>query len=81
MVLSAVIGAILGAFTLIAGDPTTVMLEGGGSLTFHILNSLFTALTQAATTMISATGVAAIYYEIRQLKEGIGAENLAAVFD
>jgi len=81
MVLSAVIGAILGAFTLVAGDPTTVMLEGGGSLTFHILNSLFTALTQAVTTMISATGVAAIYYEIRQLKEGIGAENLAAVFD
>jgi len=31
--------------------------------------------------MISATGIAAVYYEIRQLKEGIGAESLAAVFD
>jgi len=80
MVISAVIGAVLGAFTLIAGDPTTVMLEGG-STTFHVLNSIFSALAQAVSTMISATGIAAVYYEIRQLKEGIGAESLAAIFD
>ena len=80
MVFSAIIGAMLGLFTMIAGDPTTVMLEGG-SPTYHFLNSIFTALTQTITTMISATGVAAVYYELRQIKEGIGAESLAAVFD
>ncbi len=78
--LSAIIGALASVFVLLAGDPTTVMLEGG-SPTYYILNSLFTALSQAMTTMISATGIAAIYYELRQIKEGIGAENLAEVFD
>lgn len=80
IVISTIISAVLGAFTLIAGDPTTVVLEGG-STSFHIVNAIFSALAQAISTMISATGVAAIYYEIRQLKEGIGAESLAAVFD
>jgi len=80
MVISVVISTVLSAFTLIAGDPTTVMLEGG-TPSFRILNSLFTALAQAGSTMISATGVAAIYYEIRQIKEGVGAESLAAIFD
>lgn len=80
MVISVVIGAVLGAFTLIAGDPTTVLLEGGSN-SYYILNAIFSALAQALTTMISTAGVAAVYYEIRQIKEGIGAENLAAVFD
>ena len=80
IVFSAIIGAMLGLFTMMAGDPTTVMLEGG-STTYHILNSIFTALTQTITTMINATGVAAVYYELRQIKEGVGAESLAAVFD
>ena len=80
VVISSIIGGVLGAFTLVAGDPTTVLLEGG-STTFHILNSFFSAVSQALSTMISATGIAAVYYEIRQLKEGIGAESLAAVFD
>lgn len=80
MLISLVIGVVLGAFTLIAGDPATVMLEGGSN-SYFVINSIFSALAQAITTMISTAGVAAIYYEIRQLKEGIGAENLAAVFD
>ncbi|MEP3889614.1 MAG: hypothetical protein ABJN69_04050 [Hellea sp.] len=80
MVLSSIIGGVLGAFTFVAGDPTEVLL-GGGSPTFHILNSFFSALSQTFTTMISATGAAAIYYEIRQIKEGIGAESLADIFD
>ena len=46
-----------------------------------VLVALFTALAQAITTMISATGVVAIYYEIRSLKEGIGADSLAAIFE
>lgn len=79
-IFSFVISAVLGAFVFIAGDPTTVMLEGG-SFSYYILNAVLTALGQVFATLINAVGVAAVYYEIRQIKEGIGAENLAAVFD
>jgi hypothetical protein len=34
-----------------------------------------------ANTLISYTGLAVIYYELRRLKEGIGPEALASVFD
>lgn len=80
MIISFIIGGIMGAFTLIAGDPTTILLEGGSN-SYYILNALVSAIAQALTTMISTAGVAAIYYEIRQIKEGVGAESLAAVFD
>lgn len=80
IILGAVIGGVFGLFIGIAGDPATIMLEGG-TPTFFFVNALFSGLSQAVTTMISATGVAAIYYEIRQIKEGIGAESLAEVFD
>jgi hypothetical protein len=38
-------------------------------------------LVAAATHMVSAAGVASIYYELRSGREGIGPEALAAVFD
>jgi len=78
--ISFVISGVLGAFTLMAGDPTTVMLEGASN-SYYVISSIFSALAQALTTMISTAGIAAVYYEIRQIKEGIGAESLAAVFD
>lgn len=34
-----------------------------------------------ASTLISYTGLAVIYYELRRLKEGIGPEALASIFD
>jgi len=80
MIISAIITAIITALSLVAGDPVTIALEGG-SPTYYILNAIFSAIAQAISTMISATGVAAVYYEIRQLKEGIGAESLASIFD
>jgi len=79
-IFSMVISAVLGAFVLIAGDPTTVMLEGG-SVSYYILNAILTSLGQVFASLINAVGVAAVYYEIRQIKEGIGAESLASVFD
>ena len=38
-------------------------------------------LLTVANTMISGAGVAVIYYELRRVKEGVGPEALAAVFD
>lgn len=79
-IVSAIISAVLGLFTLLAGDPTTVLLEGG-STTFYLMNAFFSAIAQALSTMLGAAGIAAVYYEIRQIKEGVGAESLAAIFD
>ena len=75
-VISFIIGAIVTVFAVIAGEPAT-----GSSTMFIVFNALFSGLLQALTTMINAAGVAAIYFELRQIREGIGAENLAAVFD
>jgi hypothetical protein len=35
---------------------------------------------QVATSMIVAVGIAAVYFELRQIKEGVGVEELAQVF-
>jgi hypothetical protein len=32
-------------------------------------------------TLISTVGTAALYFELRRVKEGIGVEQIAAVFD
>jgi len=80
MVVSFILGIIQSTFSLMLGDPTEVLMTGG-TPTYHFVNSVFSAIVQTITSMISATGVAAIYYEIRQIKEGIGPESLAAVFD
>ncbi|HEY5070556.1 MAG TPA: hypothetical protein VII63_00850 [Caulobacteraceae bacterium] len=40
-----------------------------------------TALVGTITSIISVVGVASIYFELRANKEGVGPQNLAAVFD
>ena len=40
-----------------------------------------TALVAVVTAVISAAGAALIYYELRSSKEGVGAEQIASVFD
>ena len=40
-----------------------------------------TAVIQVVQTVIASAGTAAIYYELRSIKEGIGPEALASVFD
>jgi len=42
---------------------------------------LASALAQMINAILSAAGAASIYYELRQIKEGIGPESLASVFD
>lgn len=42
---------------------------------------LVTALLQSFEVLISTVGVAAIYFELRRIKEGVGVSELASVFD
>jgi hypothetical protein len=39
------------------------------------------AMISVAASVLTSTGVAALYYELRSTREGIGPEALAAVFD
>lgn len=42
---------------------------------------LFNVISNVLSAVVSATGVSAIYYELRKSKEGVGAEALAKVFE
>jgi len=42
---------------------------------------LVAAVIQAFEALISTVGVAAIYFELRRIKEGVGVSELASVFD
>ena len=67
-----------GAFAPVAApteaDPLGI---GQTSVAFVIFNVISTVLA----AVVSATGVSAIYYELRKSKEGVGAEELAKVFE
>lgn len=45
-----------------------------------LISSGVVLVTQIAISMIVAVGIAAIYFELRQIKEGVGVEELAQVF-
>jgi hypothetical protein len=69
-VLAMLIGAVFGAVALAMG-PENIML--GSLLTQPILT--------AVVSIVSSSFVASIYYELRTIKEGVGSDTLAAVFD
>ena len=78
--ISLVLGAV---FTLIAlpfGDSTTALLEGASN-TYWILSALGGAINQIVITLFTVAGLTSIYYEIRDVKEGVSQDKLSAVFD
>lgn len=63
---------------------TGVSMATGGGLNGSInliVALIFTPLISIVQGIIGSSGVAAIYYELRTAKEGVGADELAAVFD
>lgn len=60
------------------------MLTPGGSpdlRNFYAIQSVVGIVLQVMVSTLAAAGLAAIYFELRQTKEGVGANQLAAVFD
>jgi hypothetical protein len=55
-------------------------ITGGSSVTLYMGIAL-TALLSAVVAVVSATLVSCIYYELRLIKEGVGPEQIAAVFE
>lgn len=58
-------------------------VSGGfaGAATIPVLQVVITPLLSGVSSLIGAVGAAAIYYELRVAREGIGPAALAAVFD
>jgi hypothetical protein len=48
---------------------------------FVAVQSVTAVVLQVAISSLASAGIAAIYFELRQAKEGVGADQLAAVFD
>ena len=79
-VITAIISAVLTLASVPFGNPTMATFTGGSTL-FWIVYAFSSALAQAIGVLISTAAVAAIYYEIRDLKEGITPKSIASVFD
>lgn len=70
-VISAVLGGIFIAVAMIGGDLNAMTIS----------STISNALSGAFSGIVTSAGVSAIYYELRMIKEGVGAAQLAAVFD
>jgi len=56
------------------------MIGNGAAANATITFMVISGLVRAVLGLISAAGVASIYYELRLVKEGVGPEEMAAVF-
>ncbi len=63
------------------GMAVLVAVKGTDPQAILWVNVLVTPLTSALSAVIGAAGVAAVYFELRSLKEGVGHAELASVFD
>ena len=52
-----------------------------GSAQGLILNGLMLPMMGSISAMTGAAGVAAVYFELRSIKEGLVPEELASIFD
>lgn len=79
-IITIVISTVLTLTSIPFGNPTTAALTGGSAI-FWIVYAFFSAVAQAISVLINTAAVASIYYEVRDLKEGITPESIASVFD
>lgn len=75
LVLSMIVGMLVGGVNLAAGGTFSGGAPGA------VVNMVSNALTNTLTSVVASAGVAALYYELRAIKEGAGPEQLASVFD
>jgi hypothetical protein len=54
---------------------------GAGALLFSVPRMIGTAIINTLFTAVSLVGLAVLYAELRDLKQGVGAESLSEVFD
>lgn len=69
---------VIGLVALPISGLSFMTISAGG---FPVAYVVFQTLLRIVTTVVGAAGSAAIYYELRVSKEGVGPEQLASVFD
>lgn len=82
-IVEAVMGGVaiaIGFSSVRAASATPGQLPAGFQ-TFQWLSAGLGVVLNTLLASLSSAGVASIYFELRQTKEGVGAEQLAAVFD
>jgi len=79
-VISAILQTIFGLIAMPFGNQALALLEGGSTI-FWVLSALGAALSQFFIMFLTIAGLTSIYYEIRDLKEGVSQDRLSAVFD
>jgi hypothetical protein len=62
---------------LSGGDPTQISAMDGLGIALGVAS----AAVAAVISLVSTVGVAALYFELRRVKEGVGVAELAAVFE
>jgi len=81
-ILQMIIGAVIGSFAglnFFASSPDRLAAAVAATRSVpYVASSMIVTMINA---VISSAGVASIYYELRVLKDGIGPEALASVFD
>lgn len=75
VILSWIIGAAIGGFSLATGGTLT-----GGTPNLMV-NLITEPLVSILSGVVASAGVASLYYELRTTKEGVGSEDLASIFD
>ena len=81
VLLQMVIGMFFGVFIGLSALSSPEGLSAATTATRSIPYIASSAVVAMITAIISSAGVASVYYELRVLKDGIGPEALAAVFD
>jgi len=76
-----VIGAAIFGAVGLAFAGTMSFLHPGPPTSLPIFYFLYQGVVRGLESMVGAAGAAAVYYQLRVIKEGVGAEQLAAVFD
>jgi hypothetical protein len=75
-VLSGVLGVGIGA-----SAAATPGLANGVFQSFFVVNTVIGLVMATLFASIGQAGIASVYFELRQVKEGVGVAQLAAVFD
>lgn len=69
------------SWVVVGGLAATGMMSLSGAPNPSVVAGVVAAVLQSVSTLIGSTAVGSIYYELRTIKEGVGPEQLAAVFD
>jgi len=70
------IGVVLGVSAIGISITDRLALDTGG-----LIFSAVSAVSAAVVTLVSTVGTASLYFELRRVKDGVGVEDLAKVFD